>query len=1529
MKLKVIAWTLVLSFALEQVVHAAPGVIKPITLDIFQKPLVSFKLPDTIALIEDSYLARGIRGLTPQGSVPKTAPKTIILIQDAHTNESGQINVSKTLDLILQKEKDIKYIFLEAGQGNESISFLRRLVPLDERKRVGMFFLRKGKLQGSEYLDLTKDHNITLWGVEEMDLYTKAWNSYKTIAKERDTFQTYLQRIEITIKTLKPKLYNPSLLSFDEKHESFLKEEVSLTDYLSILMDHKNTGKYKHLQRLKKLKNLEANIDFEKANEEQMEAIESLPQDQKTTLSPQRLSSQKWKERSGFYTHLEHVMKENADKSKYPELFKYIRYLKKAKNIDPKAILQEQKTLEIEVFNHLAQTPDEHELVKASRNIRDLKKLLNLTLTPEEYQTYQKDPQGFAITHITGFLNKKIMDLKKHYENALFLEEGYEDLIQHCETFYNLTVLRDQAFISNMFTKMDKENQTKAILITGGYHTPNLKYLLKKHNASFISITPQVFHETDHIRYERLLLSQKMDDRHWSMDKEGKSMIEDVSISKNTMNLTRPYLPKLVKALGLSKKVITLQDRRSPFYVSPILTGARLAEEKKDEEEYDSSNALGERIKRFLNVTAFVLSTIGLNNLTIGIVILGIVIRTDNFTPAIVFIGISIAGQLIYGLFEYVLPKVKAVMPLPTDQVVALRIEKSLNELIEYAVKRKDKLLLESLSRIEAIKVVPDEKSSYVRAGGKEGNKILTTRSIASTSGLKYLIVRRAIGITYDSWNKSYPSSDDYHDPGDEHRASFNRKFWYPYSDFELLKRWRAYPAVITLYVLSHMVFYNAGSLLGFMGQIAESLFTFGLFESLRIYDFAYKLNVHVMQNRAFIDSISGKGEDYRIPVLFEGHGDSPLTKDNSGDSLLKSVNGTRIANKKNELSKLSTEFDRLRDFVVKATAKVRGLYRRLSQGSEQVVTILLRSGPPGEYERYKASMGKGKIPHRLEGMARRPWPIKMNDPKLNAQLLNLYGERRRRNTPLMEDHYEVDISVPAGTNVSAVEDGIVIYVNRSLAWAGKLADIVIYAPKSNLIWGYLHLAPDSISEYLLDELNEWPGFIDRWKMKLGFVNQRARVKAGESIGRVGELPIPPYIFSGKRMDHLHLEASDLGSSWHGIKNHIDRLIEKKHVNPLSLLEPFLYDSNDSGARLARTTGFLQYQVNRTLRTVKINEGVGTGGPVLMRVRVKFSSTDDDLWGGSIMEWRQDNPKEQTIDLSFLVNVQKFDGEFFANALLTFIPSLDQSPHWPFAKETLSKLTSAARLAANIDNDSGDSLLIKGARLAQSDLGRHLGNVTVRELAGQARQGALSHYVRSNRIKDSIAREEINDVMFPREIALGNHLEEFFRLADQISSQEDSSSRSIKENDFYLKRRGETLTIQAVLLGAPQEVLTRLKRRNTTRSLMTKALRLIHPSTTWSVRPIASQDTGQPNNGLVIEINLNSTKVFRIVPLTEDQVLGLRRIAEDMAKKIMGLDSNRGRVILVGAVSGAGKSLVTKHGVRFGTPCESHRDHSF
>jgi len=633
---KAISFALAVSFLLQDIVFADPD-LKPISWQWNNEAHASKRwaksllpnLPESVVVIEDAWKA------------PVSAGKLVYLIQDAHTNTSGQLNSAKTLDYLFHNS-ELKYIFLEAGSGNESLSFLRKYASLEKRKQVAESFLRQGKLQGTEYLDLTSDHSFTLWGVEDLGLYGKSVSAYGEVVKNRKKFEGYLLKIETAVKVLKPKIYNPFLFSFDEKYQKFQsatkasadpsfggKGEMSLTDYFSTLTFEAQKhsiplSAYPSLTALNKLKELESKIDFKKANQEQQKAIQSLsPEDQKELLASSqiafKLGNKDNPAQKAFFALLEEKLSSviarspkgdeaisvakiaslttiarNDIGSLYPNLSQYLSYLKASKQIDPKAILEEQTLLEKEVFRALSTNHDEESLIMISKDLECLRKLLNLTLTPNEYEEYRQNKKAFDITLLTGFLNKKMMELKDYHDKAVFLESGYEAVIKRAEEFYELTYQRDRAFVKNMLDKMEGRaskntlgagdaggeasaarspnesygrgtaefpqaagpapgsglGSSTVVLITGGYHTPNLKYLLKKKNISYIVLTPQIFHETNQKRYESILLNQFAGE-HGSA--KPYSVLRINPLTGTNMPMRSPFGPQIAAELGVPR----------------------------------------------------------------------------------------------------------------------------------------------------------------------------------------------------------------------------------------------------------------------------------------------------------------------------------------------------------------------------------------------------------------------------------------------------------------------------------------------------------------------------------------------------------------------------------------------------------------------------------------------------------------------------------------------------------------------------------------------------------------------------------------------------------------------------------------------------------------------------------------------------------------------------------------------------------------------------------------------------------------
>ncbi len=496
-------------------------------------------IPASAASIDDAWDAGG-------GEV-------VLLIQDAHTNESAQLNEAALLDALYARAGDLSsYVYLEAGSGDESLSFLRRYAPQDVRRRVAKSFLLQAKLQGTEYLDLTSEYPMTLYGVEDMQLYAQSVALYRLAAAERQKFLLHLDRIQSTVEALKPDCLNPILLSFDRVYQKRQKGEIPLTEYFRTLARYAETlqiaSEYPHLKLLRKLNELEEKIDFDKAAEEEAKALSSLSEEEqgearRAISEPSRLNG---KHQSAFFAYLDARIK---DKKAYPMLARYLEYLRSADELNSRELLAEQTRLENDIFGALTAGADEAAMLKAGRSADALKKLLALQCSPEEYEAYRKDKADFDVRAITGFLNKKIMDAGDRYDKALFLEDGYEEAVRRCEQFYELTYARDEAFLKNMERAGD--GKPMKVLVAGGYHAPNLKYLLRKKNISYISIAPRVLQETNLRRYEDILLGRSQPGQ------AGFGALARHSGNMTTRTFFNGGLPELAAALDLTESQTT------------------------------------------------------------------------------------------------------------------------------------------------------------------------------------------------------------------------------------------------------------------------------------------------------------------------------------------------------------------------------------------------------------------------------------------------------------------------------------------------------------------------------------------------------------------------------------------------------------------------------------------------------------------------------------------------------------------------------------------------------------------------------------------------------------------------------------------------------------------------------------------------------------------------------------------------------------------------------------------------------------
>ncbi len=564
-KLKWMALMVAVAFMGQELAVAAP-VLAPSMPVAASKPEVGFVLPESVALIDDGFKA------------PAADAKTIFLIQDAHTNESGQMNEAKALAEILPSE-NIRHVFTEGADNDASLSFLKEFFPKDVLRKTSISFVRKGIMKGSEFASVNGDHEFALIGVEDEELYDQALESFVDILKRRDKAVQYLDRVGRAASTLKESIYSEELKALDAQESAYRAGELPLTDYFAALhAQARKTGvylpQYPHLSFLNELKKSESKVDFNQVSKEQEAALKSLPEEDQKTLaaaskekhSPFRMGGGEKSTEKAFYALLEEKLAGRS--AAYPALSRYFGYLKQTKKLDAQSILNELKAFEMDVFGRLAVTQDEQFLVVLSKNLVSLENLLEIKLSPEEFSAFRRDSAVFDIKVIGGFFNKKIMGLGKHHDQAVLLEKDYDEAVKTASEFYELTYRRDEAFVRNMLTRMDADQAAKAVLVTGGYHTPSLKRMLKDKGISYVSIMPQILHETDMARYQKIVTSQLFDAQKETRLAQARSK-------------ANAFMPKDLRSRGVADFITVaasnLPKDQQESVVTEALAAARLA----------------------------------------------------------------------------------------------------------------------------------------------------------------------------------------------------------------------------------------------------------------------------------------------------------------------------------------------------------------------------------------------------------------------------------------------------------------------------------------------------------------------------------------------------------------------------------------------------------------------------------------------------------------------------------------------------------------------------------------------------------------------------------------------------------------------------------------------------------------------------------------------------------------------------------------------------------------------------------------
>jgi hypothetical protein len=434
---RLIAWALILSIGLQDVLWAS---VTPTYTLSGQKDAMQGILsdPSKIVIPKDTVMLKEV--------FKGNSDKLIIHIQDAHSNFGGQMAIAKTIDDFMQRY-EISLVLSEGGEGDASLGEIREIMDSRELQIAASHLLFKGLIAGHEYLNLTSDRPMMIYGVDDKDLYFQNLVAYEALAECRSKVLPYLHRIRISVNRLKDKLYPDELLLFEKGSKGYgihetggIEDLLKLSENLPIHWDN-----YPELVRLKGVMHKEEQLQAEEINV----ALDDLR---------------------------------------------------------PEAVLEQLEQLEDDIYHSLL-PQDDHKILRAVEQFLSLlNRAYNIRMTSDDFRTYRDNLQDFDTTSWQSFINYKL-GVFGYFENLIPYETYLEDTKPILEDFYSIVDARDVAFLKNSMSLMTQKDARVSILITGGYHTSHLTQLMRKANVSYVVLSPILEEETNLHQYEKNLLA--------------------------------------------------------------------------------------------------------------------------------------------------------------------------------------------------------------------------------------------------------------------------------------------------------------------------------------------------------------------------------------------------------------------------------------------------------------------------------------------------------------------------------------------------------------------------------------------------------------------------------------------------------------------------------------------------------------------------------------------------------------------------------------------------------------------------------------------------------------------------------------------------------------------------------------------------------------------------------------------------------------------------------------------------------------
>jgi hypothetical protein len=157
----------------------------------------------------------------------------IIHIQDLHCNYEVQSNIRNLIQHLAQAGQ-VPMVAVEGASLPVNTTPIRSFPLAASREDVADYFVRQGKLSGAEWYAALAEHPVFLEGVESPELYAEDKQAVDFL--QRSEGQGYCQDLRELLDSVKPTVYNPGLLKFDQERNAYKQGSLGIPRYSQFLL---------------------------------------------------------------------------------------------------------------------------------------------------------------------------------------------------------------------------------------------------------------------------------------------------------------------------------------------------------------------------------------------------------------------------------------------------------------------------------------------------------------------------------------------------------------------------------------------------------------------------------------------------------------------------------------------------------------------------------------------------------------------------------------------------------------------------------------------------------------------------------------------------------------------------------------------------------------------------------------------------------------------------------------------------------------------------------------------------------------------------------------------------------------------------------------------------------------------------------------------------------------------------------------------------------------------------------------------